>query len=127
MPHDVPVEKPIKAAKMNVKAGTMNGDSDSFKSISETNSAVCMSLVTNAIDHAIVRIKTALNISLKPSIISSMILPNSSEPRSKVIIIAESNEMSDDQSNARYELALPMVADSFEKVSRLASCQTYAS
>ena len=101
MPHEVPVEKPIKAAKRNVNAGTINGDNDSFNKMSETNSAVCMSLVTNAIDQAIVRISTALNITLKPSIISSIILPNSKEPRSKVMMTAASNEMSDDHSKAK--------------------------
>ena len=86
-----------------------------------------MSLVTNAIDHAIVRISTALNITLKPSIISSMILPNSKEPRSNVMIMEESRDINDDHSRARYELAFPMVADSFENVSRLESCHTDAS
>lgn len=32
VPHEVPVEKPIKAAKMKVSAGTTAGDNDHFNS-----------------------------------------------------------------------------------------------
>ena len=115
MPHEVPVEKPIKAAKRNVNAGMIYGDSDSLSKIAETNSAVCMCLVTRAIDHAIVRIKTALNITLKPSTISSIIFPNVSVPRFNVMMMEIINETIDDHINARYELASPMVSDSFVK------------
>ena len=92
VPQEVPVEKPIKAAKTKVNTGTTIGDSDHCTNNCETNSAVCISLVTNAMDHAIVRISTALNIDLKPSTISSIILAKVKLPRSKVITIAVSNE-----------------------------------
>ena len=85
VPQEVPVEKPIKAARRKVNTGTTAGESDHFTNNCETNSAVCMSLVTNAIDQAIVRISTALNIALKPSTISSITLLNSKAPRNKVM------------------------------------------
>ena len=100
VPQEVPVEKPIKAARRKVNAGTHTGDSDHCKSNCETNSAVCMSLVTKAIDHAIVKINTALNIVLKPSIISSITLAKANEPRNKVITMAVSKESSEAQSKA---------------------------
>ena len=73
VPHEVPVEKPIKAARIKVITGTHIGDNDHCNSNCDTNSAVCISLVTKAMDHAMVKISTALNIDLKPSTISSMI------------------------------------------------------
>ena len=76
VPHEVPVEKPIKAANRKVNAGTKTGESDHCTSRCDTNSAVCISLVTKAIDQAIVRIKTALNIDLKPSTIASITFSN---------------------------------------------------
>ena len=99
--HEVPVEKPISAAKRKVKTGTMAGDNDHCTKSWETNSAVCISLVNKAIDQAIVKISTALNIALKPSTISSIIFPNAKSPRSKVITMAVSSESTEAQSKAR--------------------------
>ena len=100
VPHEVPVEKPIKAARTKVSAGTTTGDSDHRTKSCETNSAVCMSLVTKAMAQAMVRISTALNIALKPSTISSITLAKAREPRSSVVTTAVSSDSTEAQSKA---------------------------
>ena len=100
VPQEVPVEKPIKAAKRKVRAGTKVGDSDHSNSRCETNSAVFMSLVTKAIDQAMVRIKTALNITLKPYTISSITLAKAKEPRRMVTTMAVINDSSEAHKSA---------------------------
>ena len=115
VPHEVPVAKPIKQATTNVIIGINAGDKEPCSKSCETNSAVGISLVTNAVDHAIVRIKAALNMVLNPSTTSSMSLPKAIVPRHSVMTIATSSDNTDDQVKARYESASPMVVDNLAK------------
>ena len=62
VPHEVPVEKPIKAAKTKVSTGTTHGDNDHCSPISDTTIMSSLASSCNHLQHVSTQMPYALTV-----------------------------------------------------------------